>query len=228
MRKLILGNLNYSSWSIRPLLVARKAGLEIEEQIIPLDFPDTRALLKEISPTARVPLLIWDGLEIWDSLAITEFLAEQAAPGAVWPTQPEARAAARAAAAEMHAGFPALRSDAWMDIRARKETPEMTDALNTDVTRVLTLWSDLRRQFGSGGDFLLGQWSAADAFFAPVVTRFRTWNLPLDETGKTYSAAVFADPAMQRLETEAEAEPWWIDYDETGRSSGYVKDTASS
>lgn len=224
MRKLVLGNLNYSSWSIRPLLVARKAKLGLEEEIIPLDFPETSARLKTISPTAKVPLLIWDELEVWESLAITEFLAEQAPSGTVWPETPSARAVARAATAEMHAGFPALRQACWMDIRARYDTPEMTEALKADIARVCELWHTCRETFGAGGPFLFGRWSAADAFYAPVVTRFRTWNLPMDDTARAYSDAVFADPDIQRLEREASAEPWFISYGPDGRSSGYLKD----
>lgn len=222
MRKIVLGNLNYSSWSIRALLVARKAGLEIEEEIIPLDFPETSAQLLKISPTAKVPLLIWDDLHIWESLAITEFLADQAPTGTVWPEAQAPRAIARALAAEMHAGFPALRKACWMDIRGRHDTPEMTDALKTDIARMLDLWKTTRETYGAEGPFLFGEWSAADAFYAPIVTRFRTWNLPLDDTGRAYSDAVFADPAMQTLEKEAAAEPWWIDYGPDGRSSGYL------
>lgn len=224
MRKLVLGNVNYSSWSIRALLVARKTGLKLTEEVIPLDFPETSAQLRMISPTAKVPLLIWDDLHIWESLAITEFLAEQAPAGIVWPEAAAPRAIARALAAEMHAGFPALRKACWMDIRGRRDTPEMTDALKADIDRTLNLWKTTRETYGAGGPFLLGQWSAADAFYAPIVTRFRTWNLPLDETGRAYSDAVLADPAMQQLEKEATAEPWWIDYGPDGRSSGYLKD----
>ena len=125
MRQLILGNLNYSSWSIRPLLVARHVGLPVKEIIVPLDFPDTTAKLKEISPTAKVPLLLWEGQAIWESLAITEWIAEWAPPGEVWPEDPVARAVARAAASEMHAGFPELRGKCPMDIRGRELPPEM-------------------------------------------------------------------------------------------------------
>lgn len=224
MRKIILGNLNYSSWSIRPLLVARKAGLGLEEEVIPLDFPETSARLEAISPTAKVPLLIWDDVHIWESLAITEFLAEQAPEGSVWPKDPAARAVARAAAAEMHAGFPAIRQHCWMDIRGRHDTPDMTDALAADIARILQLWFHCRQQYGAGGPFLFGQWSAADAFYTPVVTRFRTWGLTLDESGAAYSEAILSDPDVLALEAEATAEPWYIDYGPDGRSSGYVKE----
>lgn len=222
MRQLILGNLNYSSWSIRPLLVARHIGLPVEEVIVPLDFAETSAQLKEISPTAKVPLLMWDGLTLWESLAITEWMAEWAEPGMVWPEDSTKRAVARAAASEMHASYPALRKACPMDIRGREATPEMTPELKQDVHRVQKLWAELRKDHGQGGDFLLGKWSAADAFFAPVVSRFRTYGIALDSNATEYSAAVFEDPKMKQLEIEAAAEPWWVAYGPDGRSSGYV------
>jgi glutathione S-transferase len=223
MKQLILGNLNYSSWSIRPLLVARQVGLPVEEIIVPLDFPETSAKLKEISPTAKVPLLIWDDETVWESLAITEWIAEWAKPGQVWPLNSNARAIARAATSEMHAGFPALRSLCPMDIRARNATPEMTPALKADVARVDALWCELRERFGQNGPFLFGEWSAADAFYTPVVTRFRTYDLPLTPIAQAYADAVLNDPGFRVLEDQAKAEPWWIAYGPDGRSSGYLK-----
>ena len=223
MRQLILGNLNYSSWSIRPLMVARKVGLPVEEVIVPLDFPETTARLKEISPTAKVPLLIWDDVTVWESLAITEWIAEWAPPGEVWPEDAKARAIARAAASEMHAGFQELRNMCSMDIRGREPTPDMTPKLEADIARIQELWSGLRAQFGKGGPFLFGKWSAADGFFLPVVTRFRTYGLPLSGAAADYAAAVLEDPDFLKLEEQAKAEPWWIKYGPDGRSSGYLK-----
>ena len=230
MRQLVLGNLNYSSWSIRPLMAARKVGLPVEEVIVPLDFPETSARLKEISPTAKVPLLIWDDQTVWESLAITEWIAEWAPAGAVWPEDPGARAIARAAASEMHAGFPELRSKCSMDIRGREPTPDMTEALEADIARIQQLWSGLRMAFGQkvgeAGPFLFGKWSAADAFYLPVVTRFRTYGLPLTGVAADYAAAVLEDPDFLKLEEQAKAEPWWIRYGPDGRSSGYLKTEA--
>lgn len=222
MRQLILGNLNYSSWSIRPLLVARHVGLPVEEKIVPLDFPETTQTLNDISPTAKVPLLIWDDLTIWDSLAITEWIAEWAPDGQVWPADPAKRAEARAVTAEMHSGFSGIRKNCPVDIRARTTPLARTAELDNDVARIDQLWTDLRTRFAADGDFLFGQWSAADAFYAPVVTRFRTYDLPMSDVSRAYSATVFADPKMQTLEKEAKAEPWFIKYDADGRSSGYV------
>ena len=223
MRQLVLGNLNYSSWSIRTLLVARRVGLPVEEVIVPLDFPDTSARLKEISPTAKVPLLIWDDVTVWESLAITEWTADWAPAGEVWPEDAGKRAIARAVTSEMHAGFPALRKACPMDIRGRTATPEMTEALAADIARIQVMWDEMRTQFGAGGDFLFGKWSAADAFYAPVVTRFRTYGLPLTGAAAEYSVAVLEDPLFLELEAQAEAEPWWIKYTADGRSSGYLK-----
>jgi len=227
MRKFVSGNLNYSSWSIRPLLALRKSGLAAEEEIIPLDFPETTARLKALSPTAKVPLLLWDGLAIWESLAITEFIAEQAAPGIIWPKGSARRAIARAAASEMHAGFAALRSLCPMDIRGRHPAPDMTPALEADITRINGLWSGLRSVHGSNSDepgpFLFGAWSGADAFFTPVVTRLRTYGLPLSGAAADYAGAVLEDSTFRELEKQAEAEPWWISYGPEGRSSGFLE-----
>jgi glutathione S-transferase len=230
MRQFVSGNLNYSSWSIRPLLVARKVNLPVEEVIVPLDFPETTAQLKALSPTAKVPLLIWDGTEIWESLAITEFIAEWAPPGAVWPLEPEKRAVARAVSSEMHAGFQAIRQACSMDIRSRHPAPDMTPALEADISRLQTMWSGLRARYGSGGPFLFGAWSAADAFYTPVVTRFRTYGLPLSGAAAEYSAAVLEDPLFRALEEQAKLEPWWIRYGPggSGRSTGYLKPQAAS
>ncbi|MCA8900950.1 MAG: glutathione S-transferase family protein [Hyphomonas sp.] len=226
MRQLVLGNLNYSSWSIRPLLVARKVGLPVEEVIVPLDFPETSARLKEISPTARVPLLIWDDLTVWDSLAITEWIAEWAPPGEVWPLDPKARAVARAVCAEMHSGFPELRRECPMDIRSRHDTPEMTAALDADIIRVEALWKSVRAEFGASGPFLFGKWSAADAFFTPVVTRFQTYGLARTRDASDYCAHILEDALFRKLEAQAKAEPWWIKYTPDGRSSGYLQPPA--
>lgn len=223
MKQLVLGNLNYSSWSIRALLVARRVGLPVEEVVVPLDFPDTSRRLKAISPTARVPLLVWDDVTVWESLAIVEWIAEWAPPGEVWPDDMGQRALARAVTSEMHAGFPALRSLCPMDIRNRTGAPDMTPALEADIARIQAMWDTLRAEQGAGGPFLFGKWSAADAFYAPVVTRFRTYGLPLTGAAADYAAAVLDDPLFLELEKQAEAEPWWISYSADGRSSGYLK-----
>ena len=215
MRKFVSGNLNYSSWSIRALLMARHVELDAVEEIVPLDMPDTVERLSALSPTRKVPLLIWDNETVWDSLAIIEWLAERF-PDQVWPNDARARARARAICAEMHSGFPALRKQCPMDIRARHATPELTDALKADIARVDQVWTETRDLFGGEGDFLFGTWSAADAVYAPVVTRFRTYALPRSERAGAYMQAVLAHPLMQALESEAKAEPWTIVYGPDG------------
>ena len=219
MRKFVSGNLNYSSWSIRALLMVRHLGLEVEEEIVPLDFQDTTARLAEISPTRKVPLLLWDDETVWDSLAIIEWLADRFPDAGVWPEDPKARARARAISAEMHSGFPTLRRECPMDIRSRHGRPDMSEALANDILRVDAIWSSALEP--SGGPYLFGGWSAADAVYAPVVTRFLTYDLPRSTTAQAYMVAVMSHPLMARLASEAAAEPWWIKYDESGRSAGF-------
>lgn len=226
MRLFVSGNLNYSSWSIRALLVARHVGLDAREEIVPLDFPDTVDRLAALSPSRKVPLLLWDDETVWDSLAIIEWLAERF-PGKVWPEDARARARARSISAEMHSGFPALRKACPMDIRSRHATPELTEALTADISRVDRIWSETREDFGAGGPFLFGDWSAADAVYAPVVTRFITYDLPRSDKAQAYMDAVMAHPLMVKLAEEAKAEPWWIHYGPDGRSSGFIPSEGS-
>ncbi|MGB3624231.1 MAG: glutathione S-transferase [Henriciella sp.] len=220
MRKFVSGNLNYSSWSIRALLMARHVGLDAEEEIVPLDFPDTTGKLAAISPTRKVPLLIWDDETVWDSLAIIEWLAERYE--GVWPDDAKARARARAISAEMHSGFPALRRACPMDIRSRHPAPDLTDDLKSDIARIDRIWADTRAEFGEGGPFLFGDWCAADAVYAPVVTRFISYDLPRSGVAETYMDAVMAHPLVTALAAQAETEPWWIRYTADGRSSGFI------
>lgn len=215
MRKFVSGNLNYSSWSIRALLMVRHLRLDIEEEIVPLDFPDTTARLAEISPTRRVPLLIWDDETVWDSLAIIEWLADRFPDQRVWPEDRKQRAQARAVSAEMHSGFPDLRRSCPMDIRSRHGRPEMSEALANDIARVDAIWKDALE--ASGGPYLFGEWSAADAVYAPVVTRFQTYDLPRSAASQAYMVAVLSHPLMTQLAKEAAAEPWGITYGPDGR-----------
>ncbi|WP_084399314.1 glutathione S-transferase [Henriciella aquimarina] len=219
MRRFISGNINYSSWSIRALLMARHVGLDAKEEIVPLDFPETTERLAAISPTRKVPLLIWDDETVWDSLAIIEWLAEHFPDKDVWPAEAKARARARAISAEMHSGFPTLRKACPMDIRSRHATPELTEALKSDIARIDRIWTETREAFGEGGPFLFGDWSAADAVYAPVVTRFRTYDLPRSDRAQAYMDAVLAHPLMQTMQEEAEAEPWGITYGPDGRKA---------
>ncbi len=202
------GNLNYSSWSLRAVLCARQTGLAIEEQTIPLDDPGTGRRLAAVSPAGRVPVLHAGDLVIWDSLAIVEWLNEAAPAAGLWPAEPDARAVARSVAAEMHSGFAALREALPMDLRALRTPVAVTAATRADIQRITALWEDCRRRFGHGGDFLFGAWSAADAMYAPVVSRFRTYGIALAGAAAAYAEAAWAWPGLQRALREAGAEPW--------------------
>lgn len=229
MRLFVSGNLNYSSWSIRALLMARHVGLEAREEIVPLDFPDTSARLAAISPTRKVPLLVWDDETVWDSLAIIEWLAERFPEKGVWPEDAKARGHARAISAEMHSGFPVLRAECSMDIRSKHPTPDLTDRLKADIQRVDDIWTETRDKFGGSGPFLYGDWCAADAVYAPVVTRFITYDLPRSAGAQAYMDAVMAHPLMVQLAKEADVEPWCIEYGPhgTGRRA-WVRSSESS
>lgn len=191
--------------------MSRASGLDIEEEVVPLGLEGTREQVIEVSGQHRVPVLVERELVIWDSLSICERIAERAGPGRVWPVDPEARARARTIVAEMHSGFLALREAMPVDIRSRKETPAINEALSADIVRVLEIWRNCRSRYAGDGAFLFGAWSAADAFYLPVVTRFRTYGVELDGDEADYSHAVLETDLFQALERQAKAEPWTID-----------------
>jgi len=206
---LIIGNKNYSSWSLRPWLLLRHFGVEFDEIRLPLDTPEFFAEVKRYSPTGKVPAL-WDGdLHLWDSLAICEYANEHWLDGAGWPRERTARALARVAAAEMHAGFAALRTQLPMNSRRQPDAYRWDDAAQRDIDRVLALWSELRARFGQGGDFLCGGFGIVDAMFAPVAIRFDGYGVPVDGAANDYMQALLALPAMREwreagaLETES-------------------------
>jgi glutathione S-transferase len=208
--KLYVGNRNYSSWSIRGSLLVRQSGLACDEIVIPLDLEDSKARIAAVSPSGRVPVLHADGVVVWDTLAIAEFLHERRPAAGLWPTDAAARARARSVSAEMHAGFGELRSRMPMDMRGRRSVPR-TPELDEDIARIDALWSACRREHGRDGEFLFGQWSAADAMYAPVVSRFRTYGVQLSAVANAYAAAVWTWPALQELAAEAAAEPWSLE-----------------
>ncbi|MEL6693408.1 MAG: glutathione S-transferase [Pseudomonadota bacterium] len=222
--ELLLGNLNYSSWSIRAALVARGSGLDIPERIVPLGFDETKKFLMEETGLHTVPVLRTNRLIIRDSLAITEWLAEKAAPGKVWPEDANKRAVARSVCAEMHSGFFGLRSQMPVNIRETSPTPPIEGDLATDIDRVKTIWSRLRSEFQDDGDFLLGSWSAADAFYAPVVTRFRTYGYALSGALAAYSDAVWEHDLLKTLREQAEEEPWEIEMGHLGPIRAWVRE----
>ncbi|MCB9731797.1 MAG: glutathione S-transferase family protein [Deltaproteobacteria bacterium] len=211
--KLWIGNRNYSSWSLRPWLVLRWGGIDFEEEVIPLGEDGYGAgkiaAVRAVSPTGRVPVLHLGGdVVVWDSLAISEWAAERA-PG-LWPEDEAARAVARSVTAEMHSGYGALRRDLSMNIRRRVAEPAWPEDTREDIARVTGLWEELRGRYGAGGPWLFGARSVADAFFAPVVTRFRTYGVPMEGVVAAYAEVVLGDPDFRAWEGEAEREVWVI------------------
>ena len=204
MYTLSIANKNYSSWSLRPVVLMRTLGIDFEPVMRPFaEGPD--APPRDFSPTGKVPCLDDNGLIVWDSLAITEYLAERH-PG-VWPADPVARAFARCAAAEMHSGFQALRGQCPMSVGLTVALAERTPALDADLRRISALWNEGFARFG--GPFLAGaEFTAADAFFAPVAFRVRTYGLALEAASADYVARLLALPAMLEWEADALAETW--------------------
>jgi glutathione S-transferase len=203
---LVIGNKNYSSWSMRPWLVLRQAGIPFEEVRIPLYLPESAVELAAWSPSGKVPALHDGGIRVWDSLAICEYLHERFPEHGLWPADAAARAVARAVSAEMHAGFSALREHMSMNIRARYPDQGRTPECLADIERVVAIWSDCRARFGIGGEFLFGRFGIADAMYAPVVLRFQTYGVALTGAAKDYADAVLALPAVQAWVADAVAE----------------------
>ncbi len=211
---LVIGNKNYSSWSLRGWLMARIAGIEFEEVMVPLDLPDTAASIKKHSPSGKVPALLHRGLAIWESLSIAEYLNDLKPEAGLWPAAVAARAHARSVSAEMHAGFAELRSNMPMNIRSSYPGKGMTPAVRADIERITGLWRDCRKRFAGAAPkddgFLFGAIGAADAMYAPVVTRLRTFGVQLDSDAEAYCAAIMAYPAMKEWVEAAKHEPWLI------------------
>lgn len=210
--RLVIGDKSTSSWSLRPWLAMRHAGIPFAEINIKLRQPDTKARILSHSPAGKVPILLTAaGQPIWDTLAILEFLAEAHPQAKLWPEDRKARALARSVSAEMHAGFAALREHCPMELLARTPSPKLPDAVADEVRRIIALWRDCRRSFGAGGPLLFGAFTAADAMYAPVATRFRTYLPDLapygdDGTAQAYVDALLALPAMAEWEAGARCE----------------------
>jgi glutathione S-transferase len=209
-----IANRNYSSWSLRAWLALEHTGAPYREIVIPLETAETRAAIGARSPSGRVPVLEHGDVRVWDSLAICEYLAEAFPEAHLWPQERAARACARAVSAEMHAGFPALRANMPMNVKAHLPGYGRTPGSLRDVDRVRTLWSESRARFGEGGPYLFGSFSVADAMYAPVVFRFRTYEVSLDPVQRAYQEAMLAHPGMQKWARAAEAEPWIVEGDE--------------
>ena len=210
--KLIIGNRNYSSWSVRPWLVLTHFGIPFEEELAPLSGEGWKENLRRISPTGRVPVLIDGDLVIPETVAIIEYLAEMHPWAAIWPADRGKRALARAAVSEMHAGFSALRNAAPMNLRASLPGRISRDLVADDLSRIESLWGELLERYG--GPYLFREFCAADAMFAPVASRIRTYDLPVSDTAASYVEAIYALPAFQELLAKAVAEPWVVQRDE--------------
>ena len=204
---LVIGNKNYSSWSLRPWLLMAHAGIPFREIRIALREAGSRAGILQHSPSGRVPVLRNGPVVVWDSLAIAEYLNERHPDLRLWPADPAARATARSVSAEMHAGFQALRSSMGMNCRSSFPGVGRTPDTIADIARLTAIWSDCRGCFGGAGAFLFGEFSIADAMFAPVAFRFRTYGVELDAVCQAYCDHVIGLPAMQRWLADALVEP---------------------
>jgi glutathione S-transferase len=213
--KLIIGNKNYSSWSLRGWLACKQSGLHFEEIIVPLygdDWEQEKKQKNDLAPSSgKVPVL-WDGeAVVWDSLAIIEFLADKVGRDRFWPKEDDARAMARSIVAEMHSGYLALRRECPMNIRRRVEDANISEASRADVVRILTLWAEARARFGKGGPFLFGSFCAADIIYAPIVSRFMTYGIPVPGFAVAYMQAVWEHEWLQDWVAAAESEQWVIE-----------------
>lgn len=213
---LVIGNKNYSSWSLRAWLPLKQSGLAFEEVRIPLNTPEFAAAIGQYSPSRRVPALRHGEVTIWESLAIGEYIAELVPDQKLWSANPTARAIARSISCEMHAGFRDLREQMPMNCRARLPGLGRASGVQADIDRITQIWRDCRQQFGSEGEFLFGQWSIADAMYAPVVMRFVTYDVALDPISQAYVKATLQLGAIEEWLTAAAAETEVIEVEEVG------------
>ncbi|HEX6154883.1 MAG TPA: glutathione S-transferase family protein [Burkholderiales bacterium] len=215
--QLVVGNKNYSSWSMRPWVLLRQAQIPFEE--VQLKFSDrdgglTVPGIEKYSAAGKVPVLLIDGEPVWDSLAIAETAAEMFPDKHLWPEDPAARRVARSVCAEMHSGFQALRSKMVMNIRSRHPGKGMTPESRKDIDRIVALWTDCRERFGGAGSLLFGKFSVADAFYAPVVTRFQTYAVKLPRIAQEYCEAVLGLAAVREWSDAARRETEFVAADE--------------
>jgi glutathione S-transferase len=215
--KLIIGNKNYSSWSLRPWLLMKEAGIEFDEHLIQLDTATTKKEIAAFSEAGRVPVLQLGDMTIWDSLAIAETVAERWPEKKLWPEDADERAHARAISAEMHSGFQQLRDCMPMNCRAMGRRIEIPDELGEDIDRVIAIWAECHRRFGDRGGWLFGTFSVADAMYAPVVLRLRTYGINLPVSAGYYPHRLLESQAMQEWLAAAECETEVIEADEKGQ-----------
>jgi glutathione S-transferase len=215
--KLIIGNKNYSSWSLRAWFLLREADIDFDEHRIALDVEDTARQIAEFSPAGKVPVLLLDDVAVWDSLAIAETVAEYWPEKNLWPGDSATRAHARSISAEMHSGFGELRSRMPMNCRAMGRRVALPDELTRDIDRVFDIWSDCHRRYGDKGSWLFGEFSIADAMYAPLVLRLRTYGINLPESARHYANRVLQSEAMQEWLLACETEIEVIEQDEVGQ-----------
>jgi glutathione S-transferase len=212
--RLIIGNKNYSSWSFRPWLAMKVAGIAFEEMLLPLDAADFKATLATFGGAGRVPLLIDGEIRVWESLAILEYLADKFPAVSIWPREAAARAHARAVACEMHSGFSSLRNFLPMNIHRPVIRRPLDAGAATDVARIQSIWTESRDRFGASGPFLYGAFGAADAMYAPVVWRLHTYAVEVDTVARTYMAAIMGLPAWVEWRDAARREAAVLPHDE--------------
>ncbi|MBS7544990.1 glutathione S-transferase family protein [Ancylobacter oerskovii] len=212
--KLLIGNKNYSSWSLRPWLLLKAFGIAFDEEVVLLGDADFKARIAAHSPARQVPVLIDGEVAVWETLAIIEHIAERFPDTPIWPAAPAARAYARSIATEMHGGFGALRSAVPMNLWRPVELRELPAKAVADLDGITARWRSARQRFGAGGDFLFGGFSAADAMYAPVATRIRTYGLPVDAVSAAYVEAIHAHPAFAEWKAAALKEEQVLPVDE--------------
>jgi glutathione S-transferase len=214
--KLVIGNKNYSSWSMRPWLALRANNIAFEEIFIPLYTGDAdKQRILEVSPAGKVPDLVDGDITVWDSLSIIEYLAEQYPEARLWPQDRAARAHARSISAEMHSGFMALRNECGMNLHRPVKAIALSDDARANIARVQQIWSECRARYGKSGPFLFGPFSGADAMFAPVVHRFRTYAIEVTPVVADYMNSMMAQPAFQEWTRTGLAETIVIEKFET-------------
>ena len=212
--RLIIGNKNYSSWSLRPWIAMKAADIAFDETVISLYVEGSEAAIRAHSPAGKVPILI-DGqgdreVRVWESLAILEYLAEKFPSAQLWPSEPAARALARAISTEMHAGFVPLRQQCGMNMWRPPAKRDLSEDAKANIARIETIWTEARMRFGAGGPFLFGRFCAADAMYAPIVSRFETYAIDVSAPVAAYMQAVIALPAWQEWRRAALRETWVI------------------
>jgi glutathione S-transferase len=211
---LVIGNKNYSSWSFRPWLAMRVAGIPFEETLISLEAADFKARVTALGGTGKVPVLLDGETRVWESLAILEYLAEKFPQAALWPKDAAARAYARAISSEMHAGFQALRNHLPMNILRPVKVRPLDDGSKANAERIDAIWRDCRARFAAGGPFLFGAFGAADTMYAPVIWRFHTYAVEVSAAARAYMDAMMALPAWRDWRDAARRETWVLPHDE--------------